>query len=580
VNPAGLSVNKKSELSKFVIFSIILFLVIVVLGSISFVFSMQQIIKTNRSNELSQILETERIWLESSLKSELAIALKLSTSPLIKKYLLDPGDPELEKIALEEIASYRDAFSGYSIFWMNDIDRIFYSDDNEPYWVDADDPVNYWYNLTLHETEIYNFNINYNPDINEIKLWINAPVFDDDLRSIGMVGTGIELSEFVDAVYAAIDERTELYFFAADGKIYGARDVGLIIDRANIADVLRDIDIDIYAEAENLEPETAKLLDITNGIVAIGYIPLPDWRYIAITTYSIADYDPAMTMLFIAMLLLILIIIIIFNVFIARFLRSLREASESLAAAAKTREQELIADNDMLDRMNRMKNEFFQNMSHDFKTPLTVISTSVLNAADMLDFKMDKEEMRESLDNAQREIMRMARMVDGAMKQSSMYDNRQDMKPLDPAPLLREEAIAYRALLERNGNALSLDIPRSLPQIYGNSDMLLLVLSNLFSNANRYTRGGNIAMISRADKDMVIVTVLDDGMGIEPELLPRVFERGVSDSGTGLGLAICKTAIESHNGTITIESEYGKGTAVTFTLPVYKPDEEAFDEEQ
>jgi len=572
--------KKKSELSKFIIFSAVLFLVIVVFASIAFVFSMQQNIKTNKSYELSRVLETERIWLESSLKSELAIVLKLSTSPLIKKYLLDPGNPELEKIALEEIASYRNAFSGYSIFWMNDIDRIFYSDDNAPYWVDADDPVNYWYNLTLYDTEVYNFNINYNPDINEIKLWINAPVFDDDNRAIGMVGTGIELSEFVEEVYQSIDDRTELYFFAADGKIYGARNVNLIIDRANIADVLRGIDIDILAESENLEPSESVFFDITNGIVAIGVIPLPDWRYVAITTYSLADYDASMTMLFIAMLLLILVIIVIFNFFIARFLKSLREASESLAMAAKTREQELMADNEMLDRMNRMKNEFFQNMSHDLKTPLTVISTSVLNAADLLDYKANKEEIRESLDNAQHEIMRMARMVDGAMKQSSMYDNRQDMNPLDLAPLLSEEANAYRALLERNGNALTLDIPESLPQIYGNTDMLLHVLSNIFSNANRYTRNGNIVLIARVREDTVTVTVLDDGMGIKPELLPHIFDRGVSDSGTGLGLAICKTAIEAHNGTIMIESEYGQGTAVIFTLPVYKPNEETIENEE
>ncbi|MCL2488193.1 MAG: hypothetical protein FWE80_05860, partial [Oscillospiraceae bacterium] len=169
--------NKTPVMGKFIVFSVVLFLVILVLGSISFVFSMQQIIRTNKSNELSQMLETEQIRLESSLKSELAIVLKLANSPLVKKHLLNPGDPELEKVAYEEIASYRDAFSGYSIFWMNDIDRIFYSDDNEPYWVDVDDPVNYWYYLTVRDTEVYNFNINYNPDIREIKLWINAPVF-------------------------------------------------------------------------------------------------------------------------------------------------------------------------------------------------------------------------------------------------------------------------------------------------------------------------------------------------------------------------------------------------------------------
>ncbi|MDR0491652.1 MAG: sensor histidine kinase, partial [Oscillospiraceae bacterium] len=514
--------NRKPSMGKFIIFSVLLFVVILAAGSISFVFSMRQIIRTNKSNELSQTLETEKIRLEASLKSEIAIVLKLANSPLVKKHLMNPTDPELEEVAREEIESYRDAFSGYSIFWMNDIDRIFYSDDNTPYWVDADDPVNYWYYLTIRDTEVYNFNINYNPAIDEIKLWINAPVFDDDHNAVGMVGTGIELSVFVDTTYKNIDERTELYFFVADGKIYGARDVELIKERANIADVLKGSEIDALIEAKNIESGETKLFDISNGIVAVGSISLPDWYYTAKIKYSGADYDTAMTALFLVVLVLIMLIFIIFNVFVTRFLKSLRKASDDLAMATRVREQELIADNDMLDRLNRMKIEFFQNMNHDFKTPLTVISVSILDAVDMLDCanEINKDEMRGTLDDAQREIMRMGRMVDSAVKQASLYDNRQDMEPVDIAPIMRKGAETHRVLLERHGNTLSIDIPQALPQIYGNADMLLHVLSNLISNANRYTRGGEIGIKATVKSNAVKVTVQDNGTGVNPELLP------------------------------------------------------------
>jgi len=227
--------------------------------------------------------------------------------------------------------------------------------------------------------------------------------------------------------------------------------------------------------------------------------------------------------------------------------------------------------------MNRLKYEFFQNMSHDVKTPITIISLCVQFVSDMRNYGINEEELWESLGTAQREIMFIARMIDNVAAQSSMYDNRQDMKPLDFALLLREGAETHRALLERNGNTLTLEIPPSLPQIYGNADMLLHVLSNLLSNANRHTHGGKVNIKSVVRDDMINVTVRDSGLGVKPELLPKVFERGVSESGSGLGLSICKTAIEAHKGTITIESEYGKGTAVTFTLPVYKPNEEEQD---
>jgi len=573
--------NKEPIMRTFVIFSAIVYFIILVVGSISFVFSMQQIIRTNKGNELAQMLEIERIRLESQLNSEIAIVLKLADSPLMIRYLTNPGDPELEKVALEEIASYRSAFSTNSIFWINDLDRIFYSDDNEPYWVDAYDPVNYWYNMTLFETEVYNFNINYNPDINVINLWINAPVFDDDGKPVGMVGTGIELSEFVDSIYRNVDDRTELYFFNHNGRIFGARDVNLIIDNINIADVLYGIEVDIFAEIDYLEDGKTHIFDVQNGIAAISEIPLLEWYSFASVTDNIVDYDTAMTVLFFLVLVLILLIIILFNIVVAKFLKSLKKATESLAIAAKMREQELIADNEMLDRLNQMKNEFFLNMNHDFKTPLNVISTSVYNVIDMCDFELDTDIIKKVMGNAQNEIMRMARMVDSAMKHSALYESHEDMRPMDIAELLREGAETYRALLERHGNRLELDIPRSLPPIIGSTDILLHVLSNLLSNANRYTRNGVITLTAEADNSQfLIVKATDTGSGVNPEMLPDVFKRGVSDAGTGLGLSICKSAIEAHGGTIGIESIPDVGTTVWFSIPIYQPETLKPDQEE
>jgi len=236
--------------------------------------------------------------------------------------------------------------------------------------------------------------------------------------------------------------------------------------------------------------------------------------------------------------------------------------------------QRLATDNIALERLNSLKHAFFQNMSHDFKTPLNVISTSVYDVMDMCDFELDKDSVREILGGAHNEVMRMARMVDNALDYSYLQDNRKDMKPMDIAPLLRNGAETYRALLERQGNILSLDIPQSLPKIFGNTDMLLQVLSNLITNANRYTRDGEIIIKARPHSRFVTVTVSDTGSGVKPELIARIFDRGVSDSGTGLGLSICKTVIEAYDGTIGIESEPGKGTIVNISIPIMNQEAE------
>ena len=246
--------------------------------------------------------------------------------------------------------------------------------------------------------------------------------------------------------------------------------------------------------------------------------------------------------------------------------------TEALLRKAQMKEREMEDTTLMLMRHNSLKNEFFQNMSHDFKTPLTAISVCVLDATSMLDFEHTPDELRVSLNTAQREIMRMARMVEGAIKHSQMFDNEHDIVPMDIETLLFEGTETYRALLERNGNTLTVDIPTPLPLIYGNADLLLHVMSNLLSNANRYTRNGDIVISAQSTvsdgEPVVLIKVSDTGEGVKPELLPIIFQRGVSDRGTGLGLYICKTALADHDGKIWVESEQGKGTKVSFTIPM------------
>ena len=146
--------NQTPLMSRFIIFSASLFLVILIAGSATYFVSMRQIIRQSKGNELSRLLEIKRINLEIFVNSEIAIILKMADSPLIKLYFSSPREGQLEKDAFEEIDSFRRAFSrthsNFSFFWINDIDRIFYSDDNEHYWVDPEDPVNYWYNMTLY----------------------------------------------------------------------------------------------------------------------------------------------------------------------------------------------------------------------------------------------------------------------------------------------------------------------------------------------------------------------------------------------------------------------------------------------
>ena len=320
--------NEKTKSSsikqKFLIFSVILFLVILIGGSITFTLLMSRIVASNKSNELDRIIQIERMSLESSVNAEIAIAMKMADSPLIKRYFSNPDDADLEAIAFEEIAGYRRAFKGNSVFWVNDIDHKFYSDDAPPFVIDIKDPNNYWYLMTLNETPRYNFNINYNPDLNVTNLWINAPVFDNNRKPIGMLGTGIDLSAFIDSIYKGFKDEADLYFFNDTGEITGAKNQNLVTDKASIENVIGAVGTKVLNIVKENPPAAVLTFSDTSGEVALGPVPTLGWYAVALHHLTIKDYlNTGITVLFLIMLAVILIIIFIFNFSINTFLKPL-----------------------------------------------------------------------------------------------------------------------------------------------------------------------------------------------------------------------------------------------------------------
>jgi methyl-accepting chemotaxis protein len=310
---------------QFLVFSLVLFLLILAGGSAAFMFSMRQIIHATTANELWQTAEIERNKLESSVNAEIALALKMADSPVIKRYFRDPADPALEAIAFEEIAGYRRAFMSKSVFWVNDVDKKFYSGDSYAYMVDIADPNNYWYLMTLNETEKYNFNINYNPDLKVTNLWINAPVFDSDRKPIGILGTGINLSVFIDSIYKNYSGKAALYLFNAAGEVTGARDMSLVENKKNIADIFPgDTGNEIISHAKAFSGGGTTAFTAAEGEVVVGMVPALGWYITALRPLNTADYlDTPMTALFFAVLAVIVLIFAVFNLFIRVFLKPL-----------------------------------------------------------------------------------------------------------------------------------------------------------------------------------------------------------------------------------------------------------------
>jgi signal transduction histidine kinase len=261
----------------------------------------------------------------------------------------------------------------------------------------------------------------------------------------------------------------------------------------------------------------------------------------------------------------------------------LEQSNILLENTVKERTKDLEKQTAIAVQASRAKSEFLNNISHEIKTPLTVISVHVQQAKELLDASLSAaaglnqnlsgenlETISNSLITAQKEIMRTSQMTENALRLTSLQESAQDIKPLDITELLKTCGDAYQLMLKNSGNLLVMDIKESLPLVHGNADLLIQVVANLLTNANTYTKDGEIDITASEAGEFIEVTIADNGTGIEPRLLPNVFSRTISGAGSsGIGLAICKEIITYHNGTIEIESELGKGTVVIFRLPKY-----------
>ncbi len=234
-------------------------------------------------------------------------------------------------------------------------------------------------------------------------------------------------------------------------------------------------------------------------------------------------------------------------------------------------QKKLDEQNHLLERTSRAKTEFLSNTSHEMRTPLTVISVNIQTATEILEDMgegLQDTEAAELLQSAQQEIMRLARMVGGMLTLASVSET-MDKREVDLSTLLRSSAEIFYLHLKKRGNFLKTEIAQGLT-VFGNADLLAQVAANLLQNAAAHTQQGEITLGAEKAGREILVTVADTGTGIAAQLLPHVFERGVSTGGTGFGLYLCKTVMESHGGRIWIESEEGKGTRVTLAFPAYE----------
>jgi signal transduction histidine kinase len=226
-----------------------------------------------------------------------------------------------------------------------------------------------------------------------------------------------------------------------------------------------------------------------------------------------------------------------------------------------------------LEAFDRQKTELLGNVSHELKMPLAAISLQAQALRARLERLPGAEGVGDALLIAA-EAERMSLMVGQVLVLACIEEGRMvwDKRPCHADEIIYAAIQTHFPILNRGNNRLEIKTEPGLPLVLADAQRVAQVVVNLTVNALRHTEGGLITLWARRAEGAVAITVQDTGEGIPQAELPFVFDRyrtggGPRDTGTGLGLYICKEIVEAHGGTITIESEPGRGTVATFTLP-------------
>jgi len=244
--------------------------------------------------------------------------------------------------------------------------------------------------------------------------------------------------------------------------------------------------------------------------------------------------------------------------------------------------QRLAMENAALDHVNTLKNELMADLTHEMRTPLTVMSTYAQLAVRTLRQKDFDEQTVADLDTISQEAQRLAEMASGVLDVFKKKEKAFAPTNVEIDAVVHQTERLFALVLKKKRNRMLLDVPDNLPQVRCNINEFTQILWNLITNANTYTSEGEIVVGVRQTENRLLVSVTDTGEGIEPELLPYVFERNRhgEKKGSGLGLSICREIVEAYGGDIMISSELGKGTAVKFWLPVVPDETEEKGEEE
>jgi len=243
----------------------------------------------------------------------------------------------------------------------------------------------------------------------------------------------------------------------------------------------------------------------------------------------------------------------------------LAEVAESLRIAKEKAE-----------KASQAKDDLLSNVSHELRTPMTTIREGVSQVLDGI-LGPTTEDQREFLGIVQVDAERLSRIIDDLLDVSRIEAGRLEIHKEyeDMIRIAKQVTNIFKPQADAKNLRIKTDFPESIIEAHVDPDKIFQVWANLVNNALKFTLQGHIELSIKERENRVICTVKDTGVGISTEDIPKIFDKfyqgtikkGQKEKGAGLGLTIAKAIIESHEGTLSVESVPGQGSLFIFEIP-------------
>lgn len=264
--------------------------------------------------------------------------------------------------------------------------------------------------------------------------------------------------------------------------------------------------------------------------------------------------------------------IVIYSFGIAYRQRTLltKSQEEKLAAQRNYAEMQRIKD------LDEVKSQFYTNLSHEFRTPLTLITGPLELARKSNNNSGDNIKIsNHAFETIERNTLRLQHLIDQLLELSKLESGNVYLK-LHQGQLIqciKSIAFSFESMSEHRRLSFNTSFPEEIPEAYFDKDKLEKIISNLLSNAFKYTpEGGAVTLSVEYSESHFVIEIADTGKGLAKEEVKRIFERfyrveGTEAKGSGIGLAITKELVDLHNGQISVNSRIGEGTSFKVRIP-------------